>query len=83
MRVRLGRCTHRDAVLDPGGIRLGGSKAAMRQRISELERAAGVPLVLRTTHTLCALTHMLQAQALKNQQLAAGPDTISCKRETP
>jgi DNA-binding transcriptional LysR family regulator len=32
--------------------RLGVSKAAMSQRISELERAAGVPLVLRTTRSV-------------------------------
>jgi len=32
--------------------RLGVSKAAMSQRISDLERAAGVPLVLRTTRSV-------------------------------
>ncbi|EIM31293.1 transcriptional regulator, partial [Leptothrix ochracea L12] len=32
--------------------RLGVSKAAMSQRISELERAAGVPLVQRTTRSV-------------------------------
>lgn len=32
--------------------RLGVSKAAMSQRITELERAAGVPLVLRTTRSV-------------------------------
>src|ERR1700754_1598821 len=32
--------------------RLGISKAAMSQRVSELERAAGVPLVRRTTRSV-------------------------------
>ncbi len=53
--------------------RLGVSKAAMSQRISELERAAGVALVRRTTRSVClteAGAHLVESTRGAFDQIA-------------